>query len=330
MQCYSPITISIDHTLPFWNVEKKRFSLDVKPRQFMYVPCGKCLACQAMRAREWSMRIWHEALDYNDGDNGMFITFTYDREHVPKDYSLHVRDIQLFYKRLRRRLEKYNKKIKHFTCGEYGKKKGRPHYHSILFGLSWRDEGAKQLIRECWTNGFVYFGYVSHASSQYVCKYMLKDFNYLSRKDYFRITGRERPFRIMSKGIGKKYALKYCENIASNLKIHFEGVDLSVPRSYLRWIEKNTPLSNQVRLKIKEKNRERVEKIFKELKEKYDITIRDKRSFDYEDDYYNIANHLELKEYYEDLLETKERQYMIRHDRFLEKLNNRYVDDSVA
>lgn len=332
MQCYQPICLRIEgsHYQSGFSFKNRMPVYSQMKDRFLYVPCGRCLACKAHRVREWTMRIWHEALSWNNGDNGMFLTLTYNKEHVPADYSLHVEHLQKFFKRVRRRLDKYNKKIKHFSCGEYGKRKGRPHYHSIVFGLCWRDEGAKEIVRKSWKFGFVYFGYVSHASSQYVCKYMLKDYSQMDKKTYFKTTGRERPFRVMSKGIGKEYVLKYVHNIVSNLKINFENKMLSIPRSYVRWIERLTDYKDYLRMKIKEETFKGSQKLFDDLSKEYGIEVRKKETYIYEDDYYNIANHLELKEIYEDSLARKEREYIIRHDRFLQKIHNRYVDESVA
>ena len=113
------------------------------------VPCGRCMACRIARAREWASRIIHE-MDY--WDTSIFITLTYNEEYLPKHGSIHKRDLVLFFKRLRRDLERDNRKIKYFASGEYGDKFGRPHYHAIVFGLSLREDD-KNVVGQNWPYG---------------------------------------------------------------------------------------------------------------------------------------------------------------------------------
>ena len=120
MQCLKPIKIYV-------NEEHGKLNLG----------CGKCLACRIQKRKEWSMRLWHE-LAYHD--KSVFLTLTYDNNHMPDNESLRLRDLQLFFKRLRKSLNKSNSNpIKYFACGEYGTSTLRPHYHAIVYGPSYRD-----------------------------------------------------------------------------------------------------------------------------------------------------------------------------------------------
>lgn len=96
------------------------------------VKCGKCQECKLERGRNWTYKIFLEALDYTDK---IFITLTYANEK--KGQQLNKRDLQLFIKRLRKYLG--NQEIKYFAAGEYGEKKGRAHYHIILLGWTPND-----------------------------------------------------------------------------------------------------------------------------------------------------------------------------------------------
>lgn len=66
----------------------------------------------------------------------MFITLTYDNNHIPADGSIDKRELQLFFKRLRKKINPI--KIKYLACGEYGEKFGRPHYHACVCGVDLR------------------------------------------------------------------------------------------------------------------------------------------------------------------------------------------------
>ena len=85
------------------------------------------------------MRCEHENIFYGHGENSCFVTLTYDKYHLPDDYSLHLEDLQKFLKRLRitinRKISK-SKKIKYLAVGEYGSQRGRPHLGSFIVSFA--------------------------------------------------------------------------------------------------------------------------------------------------------------------------------------------------
>ena len=62
-------------------------------RTVLLVPCGKCLACRIARRQEWSMRCLHELSSFDDA---VFVTLTYDDDHLPPNGTLVVDDLQSF------------------------------------------------------------------------------------------------------------------------------------------------------------------------------------------------------------------------------------------
>lgn len=148
--------------------------------QEVQVPCGQCIGCRLERARQWSVRLMHEASLHQDN---CFVTLTYDDEHLPDKGCLRIRDFQLFMKRLRKRA---STRISFFHCGEYGELNGRPHYHAILFGVDWPDRVkygrnergdmlfSSKLLDSIWQNGFAWSGSVTRESCGYVARYCLK------------------------------------------------------------------------------------------------------------------------------------------------------------
>lgn len=145
------------------------------------LPCGQCIGCRLERSRQWAMRCMHEAS--RSADN-VFVTLTYDDEHLPASGSLIKRDFQLFMKRVRRRFSGLS--IRYFHCGEYGDVSNRPHYHAIIFGLDFPDKvllkesaaGGRIFISEVlsslWSHGFCTLGDVTFESCAYVARYVLK------------------------------------------------------------------------------------------------------------------------------------------------------------
>lgn len=64
-------------------------------------------------------------------DRNSFLTLTYSDETLPRHGQLIKRDLQLFFKRLR----KITGPFRYVACGEYGELRRRPHFHVALFGV---------------------------------------------------------------------------------------------------------------------------------------------------------------------------------------------------
>lgn len=168
--------------------------------KYIAVPCGKCPHCLKKRASHWSFRLMQQD---KVSDSSHFITLTYDTKHVPISRSgymeLKKRDVQLFFKRLRKLHSKRPNTnvsaIRYYAVGEYGSKTMRPHYHIILFNAR------VELIQPAWQLGSVHYGQVTGASVGYTLKYMMKP----SKIPMHRNDDRQREFSLMSKGLGLSY-----------------------------------------------------------------------------------------------------------------------------
>lgn len=95
--------------------------------------CGQCMECRLAYSREWAIRITHESAMHSAN---CFLTLTYDDAHLPAHGQLLKRDLQLFFKRLR----KYSGPFRYVAAGEYGELRRRPHFHVALFGLDFRED----------------------------------------------------------------------------------------------------------------------------------------------------------------------------------------------
>lgn len=214
----------------------------------MYVPCNKCTACKIAHSREWSVRLIHE-LDYHD--KACFVTLTYDDEYLPPDGGISKRELQLFFKRLRKNGK--DEEIKYFASGEYGEKNGRPHYHAIILGTDDKD-----LIEKCWTKGLVHVGSVTYDSCRYVCDYTFKKYTAKWNKEIYG--DKEPPFQLQSQGIGLRYVEKNYKQIMDNLNITYKGENVGIPLYYKRKLVLSTEKKGALA-------REHIE----ELKEHYDV-----------------------------------------------------------
>lgn len=186
-----------------------------------HVPCGKCQACRLQRTREWAVRIVHETDNF---EKSAFVTLTYDDEHLPEDKGLHKRDLQLFFKLLRRHREG---KIRYYGCGEYGEKFGRPHYHAIILGLASEES---EEVSDAWRRGRVHLGSVNFNSAAYVSAYVMKKYSGDLAKEKYG--GREPPFQTCSKGFGKSWVKKNEDYLVRNLGLTIQGAHVAMPRYY--------------------------------------------------------------------------------------------------
>lgn len=186
------------------------------------VPCGSCPHCMKRKASHWSFRLMEED-KYSVESH--FITLTYDPKHVPITrngfMSLNRRDLQIFFKRLRRAHEPYYcvrngasyPRLKYYAVGEYGGSASRrPHYHILLFNCK------LELIQDAWCCtqtryryhkcdcggkhiGHVHYGRIAGASVGYTLKYVSKPrFTRMHRND-----DREAEFSVMSNLLGIGY-----------------------------------------------------------------------------------------------------------------------------
>jgi len=131
MPCYHPISAykTADGSVVF--SERSYFNIV----QNLSLPCGQCIGCRLERSRQWAMRCMHEAQLHEES---CFITLTYNPENLPYDDSLNHDHFQRFLKRLRKSIAP--QRIRFYMAGEYGTKRGRPHYHAAIFGWSPKDK----------------------------------------------------------------------------------------------------------------------------------------------------------------------------------------------
>ena len=135
--CLSPILIrnpSRFHNLhPFYRSQS--FLSDCESA-YIYVPCGQCSQCIAVRQMYLVQRVMMEARD----SFLYFTTLTYDNDHLPhlitsQDVSLPYADhsdLQLLFKRLRNN-DSFGRPFRYLAVSERGKERSRPHFHILWF-----------------------------------------------------------------------------------------------------------------------------------------------------------------------------------------------------
>lgn len=226
------------------------------------IPCGQCIGCRLDYSRQWAVRACHEVNTYG-ADNNMFITLTYNDEHLPDNKSLDYSDVQKFLKRLRHYT---GDGLRYMVCGEYGEKFQRPHYHLLLFNyvfpdIDWNkpyliDTNKGQMYyrseileKELWTDpyqpdnkkGFSVIGKVTFESAAYVARYVTKKLKTKDEEKLKEHYGLRVPeFLRMSRdpGLGNQFVKNYYEDILNHGYVTFgRKYKAPVPRYYLNVIK---------------------------------------------------------------------------------------------
>lgn len=220
------------------------------------LPCGKCPECCKDYYTQWATRGSRELAQW---DSNLFITLTYDEEHLPDDRSLNKKHVQDFIKRVKKHFgSSKNNPIRQTYCGEYGSLTSRPHYHAILYNCYFpdakfhrkTDQGhsvfTSEILSNLWGKGFAEFGYATPATIAYLYKYILKK---KSRRE------RRNPLVLELDGITYDVAHEFIESSrnpgigafmrdSDSLKkgyLSVNGVRKKLPKYYMEYLRKNDP-----------------------------------------------------------------------------------------
>lgn len=121
-----------------------------------------------------------------------FVTLTYDGGSVPADGSVSVLEGQNFLRRLDRY---YDQNVRYFLIGEYGDRRGRPHYHAALFGVL----PTVDTLDRIWDRGGTHVGNLEHDSAAYLSGYITKKWTRVDDWNRAKLAGRHPEFARMSK-----------------------------------------------------------------------------------------------------------------------------------
>lgn len=188
--------------------------------EYMYTVarCRHCDLCRQSRRMDISARCALESELYPTPP--YFILLTYAPENMPhlrkrsRPGELCVSDVQDFFKRLRSHWDRQglSHHVRYMVAGEYGSKRGRPHYHILLwnnpYGADEFHPAAQQKLADdiykCWswcTNRKDAFG--CEPAGDFAARYASK---YVAKQDTYRMqhkpAGFRRPFILMSTGNG--------------------------------------------------------------------------------------------------------------------------------
>lgn len=237
---------------------------DLPNGTFINIPCGKCDGCKLDYSRNWATRGVNEAFFCNYYQNCSFLSLTFNQRNLSRTtlgYSVDKAFFKSWVKRLRYAIKStYNVEFRHLSCGEYGERRGRPHYHMLIFGFNFPDKYVfkreakygniityyrSPFLESQWhlphcdeQAGYCVIGNVNYETCAYVSRYVLK-------KQHKSTYGDKQPeFLSVSRmpGLGNEYCTKYLDTIFSNGFIQLpSGFKAPVPRYYESICEKLNP-----------------------------------------------------------------------------------------
>ncbi|WNK15125.1 MAG: replication initiator protein [Microvirus sp.] len=262
MPCYHPIPARTNHKWKAGQIVQARPTLYPDTDANLQLPCGKCLGCLTDRAQDWAHRAMHEASQH---EHNIFVTLTYNEESLPRDEQLEPEELQRFLKRLRRATARKRKtetairstpphRLRYIAAGEYGERGGRPHYHLLLFNITFTDfhEVGTGLyesptLSRIWPYGHNRCGVVTEASAAYTAQYTLK-----KQSEIFVTPDgvvKTKPFMRMSLKplIGSQWLEKYRNDLQHGYLVTTQG-KTRIPRTYRTKLATLEPeLHNKIR-----------------------------------------------------------------------------------
>lgn len=223
------------------------------------LPCGVCFGCRIDNARNWSLRMMHEA---RYSTSSFFVTLTYDPDHLPLYGDLNYYHLSKFWKDSRHIFQEKGRSFRYFACGEYGDKTLRPHYH--FAGFDWKIDDLKffkktatgnyflsDRLRSVWGRGHVIVAPLEYQSAAYIARYVTKKMHggnvrYLPDESADPETGEIFPYTIQrsfqSKGLGLKWYNDHFDEVW-NLDgcLYNNSYMILPPRYYFKQLEKSDP-----------------------------------------------------------------------------------------
>lgn len=253
--CTSPITYYVDKNGVVGYSPKEEASSVTKGIH----GCGNCTECRQLDRNQRTVRAHFEASQW---PSNLFVTLTYNDDHLPLGGTLDKKDVQDFMKRLKKRLKSTkDNPIRQIYAGEYGDD-GRPHYHLILFNCEFKDmfhhrnsdDGfpiyRSHILEKLWPFGFSEFTYAHPDNIAYVYKYIMKKVQRKYRKPYMDLkTGliQANEFVEASRNPGIGACLRNSRTLEKGY-LMANGRKYPIPLYYIKYLKKHNKIDILTRI----------------------------------------------------------------------------------
>lgn len=169
------------------------------------VACHECWQCRATKVNDWVGRCIAESktvvgahavtLTYGRkerGENGDWKSTQYGEVDHPSAAVLTYSDVQKYFKKPRSGDRDPNKRypLRYFVTGEYGSRKGRAHWHIIIFWLKRVPPHVlgERFDEKHWEHGLSFWTAPSYEDFRYNTKYILKDMGAAERQGHLSMS----------------------------------------------------------------------------------------------------------------------------------------------
>ena len=159
-----------------------------------FVACRKCWQCQERKVDDW---VGRNIAESKTAKAAHVVTLTYG-EDLAVGAIDHLRAAVLTYSDVQKYLKllRFNGfPVRYFVVGEYGSKKGRAHWHIILY---WQDKIPEHKLRENfaerhWPHGWSYWDKMTPEAIRYACKYLTKELGDNARQAFGPMPSKKPP-----------------------------------------------------------------------------------------------------------------------------------------
>lgn len=152
------------------------------------VACRNCSLCRDRAINDW---VGRNIAESKTAVASHAVTLTYGRNKAndvdhERASVLTYSDVQKFIKLLRF----HGYPVRYFVTGEFGSKKGRAHWHIMLY---WQDKVphhvlGKNFMQEHWPHGWSYWAKPDPHAIRYNCKYIQKDMGEAERQGHLAMS----------------------------------------------------------------------------------------------------------------------------------------------
>lgn len=141
-----------------------------------FVACRECWQCKERKIDDW---VGRNIAESKTATAAHVVTLTYGQDRQTGDTN-HLRASVLTYSDVQKYLKllRFNGyPVRYFVTGEYGSRKGRAHWHIILYwqGAVPEHKLRQHFMEKHWPHGYSYWDKMSPEAVRYACKYLLKD-----------------------------------------------------------------------------------------------------------------------------------------------------------
>ena len=174
-----------------------------------WVACRECWQCRERKVDDW---VGRNIAESKTATAAHVVTLTYGEDAKIGSID-HIRAAVLTYSDVQKYLKHLRSDgfpVRYFVVGEYGSKKGRAHWHIVLY---WQGAVPEHKLRENfaqkhWPHGWSYWDKVSPSAIRYACKYLQKDAHDDARQGFGPMPSKKPP---LGDAYFKQLADKYVE-----------------------------------------------------------------------------------------------------------------------